>query len=39
MVVAVTDGKLDFGNWAQIFYEKFDGKRKKPILVKMIDEW
>lgn len=36
VVVAVTDGKLDFGPWEQIFYGEFDGKRKKRILVKII---
>ena len=38
VVVAVTDGKLDFGPWEQIFYGEFDGKRKKRILVKIIGE-
>jgi thiamine phosphate synthase YjbQ (UPF0047 family) len=37
-VVAVTDGKLDFGTWAQIFYGGFDGMRGKRVLVKMIGE-
>jgi secondary thiamine-phosphate synthase enzyme len=37
-VVAVTEGKLDFGPWEQIFYGEFDGKRKKRILVKIIGE-
>lgn len=37
-VVAVTDGKLDFGTWEQIFYAEFDGQRKKRILVKVIGE-
>jgi secondary thiamine-phosphate synthase enzyme len=37
-VVAVTDGKLDFGPWEQIFYGEFDGKRKKRVLVKIIGE-
>lgn len=36
VVVAVTDGKLDFGSWEQIFYGEFDGKRKKRVLVKII---
>ena len=35
-VVAVTDGKLDFGQWEQIFYYEFDGKRDKRVLVKII---
>ena len=38
VVVAVTDGKLDFGTWEQIFYAEFDGQRKKRILVKVIGE-
>ena len=37
-VVAVTDGRLDFGPWEQIFYGEFDGGRKKRILVKIIGE-
>jgi len=38
VVVAVTGGKLDFGNWEQIFYGEFDGRRKKRVLVKIIGE-
>ena len=38
VVVAVTDGKLDFGPWEQIFYGDFDRKRKKRALVKIIGE-
>jgi secondary thiamine-phosphate synthase enzyme len=37
-VVAITDGKLDFGPWEQIFYGEFDGQRKKRVLVKIIGE-
>lgn len=37
-VVAVTNGKLDFGPWEQIFYGEFDGKRKKRALIKIIGE-
>ena len=37
-VVAVTEGKLDFGTWEQIFYGEFDGKRPKRVLVKIIGE-
>lgn len=37
-VVAVTAGKLDFGQWEQIFYFEFDGKRDKRVLVKIIGE-
>jgi secondary thiamine-phosphate synthase enzyme len=36
--VVVTDGKLDFGPWDQIFYAEFDGRRKKRVLVKIIGE-
>lgn len=38
VVVAVTEGKLDFGPWEQIFYGEFDGIRKKRILIKIIGE-
>jgi secondary thiamine-phosphate synthase enzyme len=38
VVVAVTDGKLDFGPWEQIFYGEFDGKRPKRVLIKIIGE-
>lgn len=38
VVVAVTDGKLDFGPWEQIFYGEFDGQREKRVLVKIIGE-
>ena len=38
VVVAVTDGQLDFGPWEQIFYGEFDGKRDKRVLVKIIGE-
>ena len=37
-VVAVTNGKLDFGTWERIFYGEFDGKRDKRVLVKIIGE-
>ena len=37
-VVAITDGKLDFGTWEQIFYAEFDGKRNKRVLIKIIGE-
>jgi secondary thiamine-phosphate synthase enzyme len=37
-VVAITEGKLDFGTWEQIFYFEFDGKRDKRVLVKIIGE-
>ena len=36
VVVAVTEGKLDFGTWEQIFYGEFDGRRQKRVLVKII---
>lgn len=38
VVVALTEGRLDFGPWEQIFYGEFDGKRKKRVLVKIIGE-
>ena len=38
VVVAVTDGKLDFGPWEQIFYGEFDGRRRKRVMVKIIGE-
>jgi len=38
VVVAITNGKLDFGPWEQIFYGEFDGRRKKRVLVKVIGE-
>jgi secondary thiamine-phosphate synthase enzyme len=37
-VIAVTDGKLDFGTWEQIFYYEFDGKRDKRVLIKIIGD-
>jgi secondary thiamine-phosphate synthase enzyme len=36
VVVAITNGKLDFGPWEQIFYGEFDGRRRKRVLVKII---
>ncbi|MCJ2165472.1 MULTISPECIES: secondary thiamine-phosphate synthase enzyme YjbQ [unclassified Pseudodesulfovibrio] len=36
VVVAVTDGRLDFGTWERIFYGEFDGRRRKRVLVKII---
>jgi secondary thiamine-phosphate synthase enzyme len=38
VVVAITNGKLDFGPWEQIFYGEFDGRRPKRVLVKVIGE-
>ena len=38
VVVAITDGRLDFGPWEQIFYGEFDGMREKRVLVKIIGE-
>ena len=38
VVVAITDGQLDFGPWEQIFYGEFDGRRPKRVLVKVIGE-
>ena len=37
-VVAITNGKLDFGPWEQIFYGEFDGRRKKRVLIKILGE-
>jgi secondary thiamine-phosphate synthase enzyme len=36
VVVAITDGRLDFGTWEQIFYGEFDGRRRKRVLIKII---
>lgn len=38
VVVAITDSRLDFGPWEQIFYGEFDGRRKKRVLVKIIGD-
>ncbi|MFO7612420.1 MAG: secondary thiamine-phosphate synthase enzyme YjbQ [Clostridia bacterium] len=38
VVVAITDGRLDFGPWEQVFYGEFDGMRQKRVLVKIIGE-
>ncbi|WP_406696066.1 secondary thiamine-phosphate synthase enzyme YjbQ [Singulisphaera sp. Ch08] len=38
VVIAITDGKLDFGPWEQVFYGEFDGRRPKRVLVKVIGE-
>lgn len=38
VVVAITDGQLDFGPWEQIFYGEFDGNRPKRVLIKIIGE-
>jgi secondary thiamine-phosphate synthase enzyme len=38
VVVAITNGRLDFGPWEQIFYGEFDGRRKKRVLVKVIGD-
>lgn len=38
VVVAITEGRLDFGTWERIFYGEFDGRRKKRVLVKIIGE-
>jgi len=38
VVVAITEGKLDFGPWEQIYYAEFDGGRKKRVLVKIIGD-
>lgn len=38
VVCAITEGRLDFGTWEQIFYGEFDGKRQKRVLIKIIGE-
>jgi thiamine phosphate synthase YjbQ (UPF0047 family) len=38
VVVAINDGRFDFGPWEQIFYGEFDGQRQKRVLVKIIGE-
>ena len=38
VVAAITNGRLDFGTWEQIFYYEFDGKRQKHVLIKIIGE-
>lgn len=38
VVVPVTDGKLDFGTWQQVYYAEFDGQRKKRVIVKVMGE-
>ncbi len=38
VVIAITDGKLDFGPWEQVFYGEFDGRRPKRVLIKIIGE-
>ena len=38
VVVAITNGKLDFGPWEQIFYGEFDGRRRKRVLIKIVGE-
>ena len=38
VVIAITEGRLDFGTWEQIFYGEFDGRRNKRVLVKIIGD-
>ncbi len=38
VIVPITDGKLDFGPWQQIYYAEFDGQRRKRVIVKVIGE-
>lgn len=38
VVIAITEGRLDFGTWERIFYGEFDGRRRKRVLVKIIGE-
>ena len=39
VLVAITQGRLDFGPWQQVFTGEFDGRRGKRVLVKIIGEW
>lgn len=38
VVIAITEGRLDFGPWEQVFYGEFDGRRDKRVLIKIIGE-
>jgi secondary thiamine-phosphate synthase enzyme len=38
VIIPVTEGKIDFGPWQQVFYGEFDGKRKKRVVIKIIGE-
>jgi thiamine phosphate synthase YjbQ (UPF0047 family) len=38
VTVAITEGRLDFGTWERVFYGEFGGRRRKPVLVKIIGE-
>ena len=38
IIVPITNGKLDFGTWQQIYYAEFDGQRKKRVIIKVIGE-
>ncbi len=38
VVIAITEGRLDFGTWEQVFYGEFDGRRDKRVLIKIIGE-
>ena len=38
VIIPVTDGRLDFGPWQQVFYAEFDGQRKKRVIIKIIGE-
>jgi len=38
VLVAITDGRLDFGPWEQIFYREFDGRSRKRVLIKIMGE-
>ena len=38
VIVPVTDGRLDFGPWQQIYYAEFDGRRRKRVIIKAIGE-
>ncbi len=38
VIIPVTDGRLDFGPWQQVFYAEFDGQRRKRVIIKIIGE-
>ncbi len=38
VIIPVTDGKLDFGPWQQVYYAEFDGQRRKRVIIKIIGE-
>jgi thiamine phosphate synthase YjbQ (UPF0047 family) len=38
VIVPVTDGRLDFGPWQQVYYAEFDGRRSKRVIIKVMGE-